>query len=55
MKLVSEEIQRLSRLVRAMLNISKFEAGEMKINYKKGVNITQLAINTMLMFERKIE
>lgn len=55
MKLVSEEIQRLSRLVRSMLNISKFEAGEMKINYKKGVNITQLAINTMLMFERKIE
>lgn len=54
MTLVSEEIKRLSRLVKTMLNISKFEANEMSINYEN-VNITEIAIKTILMFEKKIE
>lgn len=53
LRLVSEEIRRLSRLVKTMLNISKFEANEMEINYEN-VNITDLIINTILMFEKKI-
>ncbi|NLP26374.1 MAG: HAMP domain-containing histidine kinase [Clostridiales bacterium] len=53
MELVSEEIRRLSRLVKTMLSISKFEANEMLINYEN-VNITDLIINTILMFEKKI-
>ena len=52
MELVSEEIRRLPRLVKTMLSISKFEANEMLINYKN-VNITDLIINTILMFEKK--
>ena len=49
MKLVSEEIQRLSRLVRSMLNISKFEAGEMKINYKKCMKIIQMMMISLMI------
>lgn len=54
MLLVSDEIKRLSRLIRTMLNISKFEANEMVINYEN-VNISDIAVQTVFMFEKKIE
>lgn len=53
MELVSDEIRRLSRLVKTMLNISKFEANEMQINYEN-VDITDMSIKTILMFEKRI-
>ncbi len=53
MELVSEEIRRLSRIVKTMLNISKFEANEMQINYEN-VDITDMCIKTILMFEKRI-
>ena len=52
--IVSSEIQRLSRLVRSMLNISKIEAGELNIA-PKSIDITEIAIHTALIFEKQIE
>ena len=54
LSIVSDEIKRLSRLVRTMLNISKFEAGEMTINYKK-FDIADLLIRTVFLFEKNID
>lgn len=54
LKIVSGEIRRLSRLVVAMLNMSKIESGsfEMKpVNY----NISDQIIHIVLTFEQKIE
>ncbi len=54
LKIVSSEIQRLSRLVRSMLNISKIEAGELKIT-PTSVDITDIIIRTTLLFENRLE
>ena len=54
LKIVSSEIQRLSRLVRSMLNISKIEAGELKIT-PTDVDITDIIIRTTLLFENRLE
>lgn len=51
---VSEEINRLARLVRSMLNISKYEAGEMELR-TKDFDITSLSVKTVLLFEKRIE
>ena len=52
--IVSAEVKRLSRLVVAMLNLSKIEAGERKLE-KKQVNLTQLLVEVMISFEQPIE
>ena len=52
--IVSSEIKRLSRLVVAMLNLSKIEAGERKLE-KKNVNLTGMLIEVMISFEQAIE
>lgn len=52
--IVSDEIKRLSRLVRTMLNISKFEVGELDINYDK-FDISDLLIRTVFLFEKNID
>lgn len=52
--LVSQEIKRLRILISSMLNMTKFESGTMKPNFKE-TNITGLVIKTVLMFEKKIE
>ncbi len=52
--LVSEEVKRLSRLVRSMLNLSRIEAGELKINAST-FNITDTIIQTVLSFEKQID
>ena len=52
-KIISEEIHRLRTLVNSMLNLTKFEAGEMQLRLTN-VNIAQLLIKTVLMFEKRI-
>ena len=52
--LVSNEIQRLSILISSMLNMSRFESGTLKPNFRK-TNLTDLVIKTVFMFEKKIE
>ena len=52
--IISEEVKRLSRLVVAMLNLSKIEAGERKLE-KKTVNLTQMLVGVMISFEQAIE
>lgn len=53
LRLVSDEVKRLSRLVTGMMNMSKLEAGEMPINYKE-FDIGNDIFKTLLSFETKI-
>lgn len=53
LKIVSNEVKRLARLVSSMLNLSKIEAGELSLNLKK-VDISSLIFNTLLSFEQLI-
>ncbi|MBO5163792.1 MAG: HAMP domain-containing histidine kinase [Ruminococcus sp.] len=52
--LVSQEIQRLRILITSMLNMSRFESGTMRPNFKE-TNLTDLVIKVVLMFEKRIE
>lgn len=52
--LVSQEIQRLRILISSMLNMSRFESGTLRPNFKK-TNLTDLVIKVVLMFEKRIE
>ncbi len=54
LKIVSDEVKRLSRLVTGMLNLSKIEAGKLDI---KPVNfdISEMLFRTLLNFEQKID
>lgn len=52
--LVSKEIKRLRILISSMLNMTRFESGTLKPNFKE-TNLTELVIQTVLMFEKKIE
>ena len=54
LKIISDEIKRLSRLVVSMLNMSKMEAGQMRINPSK-FNLTQQIIGIFISFEQKID
>lgn len=51
--LVSKEIKRLRILISSMLNMTRFESGTMKPNFTE-TNLTDLVIQTVLMFEKKI-
>ncbi len=53
LKIVSNEVKRLARLVSSMLNLSKIEAGELSLNLKK-VDVSKLIFNTLLSFEQLI-
>ncbi len=52
--LVSKETHRLKILISSMLNMTKFESGTMTPNFRD-TNLTDLVIQTVLMFEKKIE
>ena len=52
-KIIAEEIHRLRTLVNSMLNLTKFEAGEMALRLTN-VDISKLLIKTVLMFEKRI-
>ena len=54
LSIVSDETKRLSRLVTAMLNMSKIEAGELKLN-PKTFDISAEIFNVLLSFEQIIE
>ncbi len=54
LRIVSDEIDRLARLVRSMLNISKFEAGELKLQTEV-FDIMPIVVRTCLLFEVRIE
>ena len=54
LNIVSDETKRLSRLVRTMLNLSRIEAGEMKINTSK-INIVDIICRTVFSFEQQID
>ncbi len=54
LKIVSDEVRRLSRLVVAMLNMSKIESGDFQMQ-PKNYNISDQIIHILLTFEQKIE
>ncbi len=51
---VSAETKRLARLVRSMLDLSKIDSGDMKLNRKK-FNISKIVFDTLLSFEHRID
>ena len=53
LKIIADEIHRLKTLVNSMLNLTKFESGEMQIRLEN-LDIAQLLIRTVLMFEKRI-
>lgn len=53
LKIVSDEVKRLARLVTAMLNMTKLEAGEMQINPGE-FDLANDIFNTLLTFEKSI-
>lgn len=53
LRIVSDEVARLSRLVRSMLNLSKIEAGEMKLECKP-FNALNVIAQTLFNFENAI-
>ena len=52
--IVSDEVKRLSRLVRSMLNIAKIEAGEMKLN-PTVFDVNEAVLSSIFTFEQTIE
>lgn len=51
LKIVSDEVKRLSRLVVTMLNMSKIESGELKLNPQR-YDVSQQMFQIMLTFEQ---
>lgn len=54
LEIVSEEVKRLSRMVKSMLSIARIEAGDMKLN-PTVFDINELVCRTVFAFEQKIE
>lgn len=54
LKIVSDEVKRLSRLVTGMLNMSKIEAGELDLKPVK-FDISEMIFRTLLSFEQVID
>ena len=54
LRIVSDETKRLSRLVIAMLNMSKIEAGKLSLNLTD-VSLNAVVFQTLLGFEKVIE
>ncbi|MDD2955808.1 MAG: HAMP domain-containing sensor histidine kinase [Oscillospiraceae bacterium] len=54
LRIVSEEVKRLARLVRSMLNIAKIEAGEMSIK-PSDFDINEVVCQVIFSFEQKID
>lgn len=53
LKIVSDEVKRLSRLVRSMLNLSRIDSGELKLNCKS-FDLLSVLVTTVLTFEQEI-
>ena len=54
LRIVSSEVNRLSRLVRSMLNVSKYEAGELTIS-TESFDVIPVIVSTLLNFEKRID
>ena len=54
LRIVSSEVDRLARLVRSMLNISKYEAGELSLS-KENFDVIRVIASTLPNFEKRIE
>ena len=54
LKIVSDEVKRLSRLVRSMQDLSRIDAGELKLNAVR-LDLTELVCRTLVSFEKRIE
>lgn len=54
LKIVSDEVKRLSRLVRSMLDISRIDSGELKIN-KVRFDLMDVIAGVLLSSEQRIE
>lgn len=54
LRIVSDEVKRLSRIVRSMLNLSQIEAGEMKLN-RHSFDMVDTICQTLFSLERQIE
>lgn len=54
MKIVSDEVKRLSRLVRAMLDLSRIDSGELKMNTVT-MELTEMVCNVLVASEQRIE
>ncbi len=54
LKIVSDEVKRLSRLVTGMLNMSKIEAGELDLKPVR-FDISEMIFRTLLSFEQVID
>lgn len=53
LRIVSNEVKRLSRLVRSMLDLSRIDNGEMRLHSTK-FDITDVIVTTLLTFEQSI-
>ncbi|MDR1892539.1 MAG: HAMP domain-containing histidine kinase [Oscillospiraceae bacterium] len=53
LRIVSDEIKRLSKVVNSMLSLSRLESGEMKLSLTS-VNIADILVRVTLTFEHKI-
>lgn len=54
LKIVSDEVRRLSRLVRSMLDLSKIDSGELKLNYQN-FDLVSTLISALVTFETEID
>ena len=54
MQIVSDEVKRLSRLVRAMLDLSRIDSGELKLN-TVSLDLTEVACKVLVASEQRIE
>ncbi len=54
LKIVSDEVKRLSRLVKAMLDLSRIDNGSLRIHPVQ-FDLTQMACTSLLSFEPRIE
>ncbi|MEE0252149.1 MAG: HAMP domain-containing sensor histidine kinase [Acutalibacteraceae bacterium] len=54
LKIVSQEVKRLSRLVKTMLDLSKIDSGEMKLRLTR-FDLSNTIFVTLLSFEKAIE
>ena len=54
MKIVSDEVKRLSRLVRSMLDLSRIDSGEVKMNVAK-IDLTEMVGSVLVSSEQRIE
>lgn len=54
LQIVSNEVKRLSRLVRSLLDIAKIESGEFKLNYSE-FDVAETIRRVVIGFEKQIE